>query len=226
MDRATEIWKETRKLLKVENQQISIERAYNIENDIKHLLFTFSRYKFASKLLAARSNAIDLLEIGCHDGLGTRFFRQSGVCKKIVGVDFEHDNIVFANKTFNEPDTKFIEDNCLGKNYGKFDAVVTLDVIEHIDQEQEKVFVKTLADNLNDKGFAIVGTPSVALYPYACEVSKLGHINNFDQERLQKLMEQEFDNVFIFGMNDEVVHTGFYPLTCYIFALCCNKKTR
>ena len=27
-----------------------------------------------------------------------------------------------------------------------------------------------------------------------------------------------------FSMNDEVVHTGFYPMACYLLALCCEKK--
>ena len=27
-----------------------------------------------------------------------------------------------------------------------------------------------------------------------------------------------------FSMNDEVVHTGFYPMAHYFFALCCGKK--
>jgi len=52
----------------------------------------------------------------------------------------------------------------------------------------------------------------------------MGHINLYDQKRLYMLMSKFFHNVFIFHMNDEVVHTGFAPMTCYIFALCCNKR--
>jgi hypothetical protein len=32
-------------------------------------------------------------------------------------------------------------------------------------------------------------------------------------------------NVFIFSMNDEVVHTGFHPLAHYLRALCCQRKS-
>ena len=35
-------------------------------------------------------------------------------------------------------------------------------------------------------------------------------------------MTHHFRNVFIFSMNDEVVHTGFYPMAHYLFALCCH----
>ena len=35
-----------------------------------------------------------------------------------------------------------------------------------------------------------------------------------------------FENVFVFGMNDEVVHTGFYPMCHYIFVLGTGKRVR
>jgi hypothetical protein len=28
----------------------------------------------------------------------------------------------------------------------------------------------------------------------------------------------------LFSMNDETVHTGFYPMAHYLIALCCGKK--
>ena len=76
--------------------------------------------------------------------------------------------------------------------------------------------------NLNENGFAIIGTPNITMYPYASPVNKEAHINNYDQERLYKLFAEKFRNVFIFGMNDEAVNTGFYPFSCYIIALCCK----
>ena len=38
------------------------------------------------------------------------------------------------------------------------------------------------------------------------------------------LLEGHFDNVFLFSMNDEVVHTGFHPLAHYLFAVCAGRK--
>jgi hypothetical protein len=36
-------------------------------------------------------------------------------------------------------------------------------------------------------------------------------------------MAKFFHHVFIFSMNDEVVHTGFYPMAHYLLALGCGK---
>ncbi len=105
-----------------------------------------------------------------------------------------------------------------------FDAILSLDVIEHIVPEREKDFCKIICGNLKEDGVVVIGTPNIMLSPYACEASRLGHINLYDQKRLYELMNRYFKNVFIFNMNDEIVNMSFAPMACYIFAVCCNKK--
>ena len=105
-----------------------------------------------------------------------------------------------------------------------FDAVVSLDVIEHIAKEDEDRFLQTLALNLKPDGVAVIGTPNITMDKYASPSNKIGHVNLFDQKRLHELLSRVFQNVFIFGMNDEVIHTGFYPMCCYIMAVCAGKK--
>ena len=55
--------------------------------------------------------------------------------------------------------------------------------------------------------------------------SKAGHVNCKDAPTLKLLLSVYFHNVFMFSMNDEVVHTGFYPMAHYLLALCCGKKS-
>ena len=61
---------------------------------------------------------------------------------------------------------------------------MSLDVIEHIPAEKEKLFRDVIFEALNDKGFAVIGTPNVTLFPYANPVNKKAHINNFDPQRI------------------------------------------
>ena len=37
-------------------------------------------------------------------------------------------------------------------------------------------------------------------------------------------METYFDNMFLFSMNDGVVHTRFYPMAHYLIAVCTGLK--
>jgi hypothetical protein len=41
---------------------------------------------------------------------------------------------------------------------------------------------------------------------------------------LKKTMQQFFHNVFMFSMNDEVVHTGYHPMAHYLLAVCAHRK--
>ena len=60
--------------------------------DIKHMGFSLSRYKFASKLLMYREK-IDLLELGCQEALGAIMFKQNIKLSRYVGVDFDQQAI-------------------------------------------------------------------------------------------------------------------------------------
>jgi len=37
-------------------------------------------------------------------------------------------------------------------------------------------------------------------------------------------MNRYFHQSFLFGVNDEVVHTGFYPMCHYLMALGCSPR--
>jgi len=70
----------------------------------------------------------------------------------------------------------------------------------------------------------IVGSPSLESQAHASPPSKAGHINCKSGAELKALLQHYFENVFLFSMNDEVVHTGYYPMAHYLFAVCCQKK--
>jgi hypothetical protein len=102
------------------------------------------------------------------------------------------------------------------------DGVFSLDVLEHIPEENETEFIKNLIGSSHEHGTIIIGTPSLQSQIYASEASKEGHINCKDHIQLKSLLSKFFYNVFLFSMNDEVIHTGFYPMANYLIALCCS----
>jgi 2-polyprenyl-3-methyl-5-hydroxy-6-metoxy-1,4-benzoquinol methylase len=108
---------------------------------------------------------------------------------------------------------------------GNFDAVYSLDVLEHIDPASERLFLKNAFGSLDVDGAAVVGLPSLESQPYASPQSKAGHVNCKSGPELKSLMEEYFHNVFLFSMNDEVVHTGFHKMANYVFAIGAGKRT-
>ena len=105
-----------------------------------------------------------------------------------------------------------------------YDGVYSLDVFEHIKKKNEKTFIKNSISGLRKNGVYILGIPSLESQRYASKTSKLGHVNCKSGNDFQKLLKKFFHNVFLFSMNDEVVHTGFVKMAHYIICICCVKK--
>ena len=221
MKQAKELWQ---KVMSVKSKQEIVMGPYyshQVKDEPKTLLFTLARYKFASRLLGEEKN-MSVLELGCNEGLGTNLL--SKVSQKVVGVDFDEDSIVFAKSNFADGDIDFECSDFLDRKYGSFDAVVSIDVIEHISPEDEIKYLNTIHKNLKQDGFCIIGTPNITAREYASRESQIGHVNLYSAERLRDTFEKIFYRVFLFGMNDEVVHTGYYPMCHYIFLLGVGKK--
>lgn len=214
-------WEKVKEHIGSERIELGSYYTYNLLHNPRHLLFSFSRYKFAARLIG-ESPKVNILELGCSEGLGTLLL--AGNLHNVTGVDFDKDAIQWAKSNLENDNIVFKYDDFLGEVYGKFDVVVALDVIEHIAKEQEEYFFRTLTSNLNDDGYCIIGTPNITASQYSSEPSKIGHVNLFSAERLRDTARKHFKNVFLFSMNDEVVHTGFYPMAHYFLALCIGRK--
>ena len=184
--------------------------------DPKRTVFTLARYKFVAKLLAARQN---VLEVGCADAFATRIVQQA--VGKMTAVDFDPVFIADVHERADPhwPLTAFVHDMLSGPVPGKFDAAYALDVLEHIEPTDEPAFLQNFCASLMPTGIAILGMPSLESQTYASPASKAGHVNCKTGEDFKRVMEQHFHTVFVFSMNDEVVHTGYYPMAHYLFAL-------
>jgi 2-polyprenyl-3-methyl-5-hydroxy-6-metoxy-1,4-benzoquinol methylase len=191
------------------------------QDDPKHLVFTLSRYKFVAKMLAGRSH---VLEVGCADAFATRIVRQA--VEKLTATDFDP---VFVADVQARRDAKWdfdcvLHDMLAGPFPGSFDGAYALDVIEHIEAKKEDVFVTNIANSLSVHGALILGCPSIGSQAYASIPSKAGHVNCKDGAGMKALLGKHFHNVFVFSMNDEVVHTGFYPMAHYVLGIGCGRK--
>ena len=104
----------------------------------------------------------------------------------------------------------------------KYEAVYSLDVIEHIDPDQEDVFLRNALKFLEPNGVAIFGSPTLESQLYASKWSKEGHVNCKTGYELKALVERFFKQVFLLGMNDETLHTGYSKMSHYNFILAVN----
>lgn len=214
-----DLWSSVTSMFSDESITLGTHWSYNLRNDPKRLAFVLSHYKFAAKMSPKGSS---VLELGCSEGIGVPIL--SEFAKTYTGVDSDKQAIDCAQINWGNENIRFVQEDFLDKSYGLFDTIVCMDVVEHIVYEYEHIFFKTLFENINDDGIAIIGTPNITSSPYASPASQSGHVNLFDNNRLRIAMESVFTKVFMFGGNDEVIHTGFAPMAHYVIALGCGKK--
>jgi len=190
-------------------------------DDPRRLVFTLARYKFVAKMLSGKSH---VMEVGCGDAFGSRIVKQEVEALTVLDFDPVFVEDIEARRDPAWPLSAYVHDMLSGPFPGEFDAIYSLDVLEHIPLAQEELFLGNILRSLRNDGVLIIGMPSLESQAHASPQSKEGHVNCKTGKDFKRLMEKCFHNVFLFAMNDEVVHTGFYPMAHYLIALCATRR--
>ena len=146
-----------------------------------------------------------ILELGCGEGIGVSILAEFS--PKYLGVDRELDAVGWAQAAWGSDRRSFQSGEFIGKRHGEFDAVFCLNVVPYW-AENPDVFFKTVIDNTAAKGIALLGVRNAP---------------NRD-DSLRKALDREFQNVFFFGMSEEVVHTGGSETASDGMYLACNRR--
>lgn len=189
--------------------------AQSFQEDPKHLAFVMARYGFVAKMLRGCKN---VLEVGCGDGTGAHVVRTS--VTNLYGIDIYeagHDQSWF--KRWN-----VLRDPFYPPSGGLWDAVYSLDVLEHIEPAKQDQFFGNINASLAHSAVMIVGTPSKESQPYASAESVKHHINCHTEDSLREVLQRHYHTVLQFGMNDSTLHTGFGPMCHYRLSICTGPK--
>ena len=191
--------------------------SYDWRRNPRGFLFKLARYKFAASML---SGSKSVLEAGCGDCMGLPLVLQ--FVDRVHAVDYEPFVIKNAEERYQPTPlncTFEVLDLTKSPPMGTYDAALSLDAIEHVDPTRENDFMSNVCSTLTKRAVFILGTPNITAQRHASALSQAGHINMKSAETLRQTMGLYFHNVFIFSMNDEVVHTGFHPMAHYLFAM-------
>lgn len=224
MSDSREIWQKVTELNHKEGFRLGPVNASTWLRDPRHLGFVLARYKFAAKMLRS---CTAILEVGCGEGLGTLMLVRDTPAR-VVGIDFDEAQIDYAQhevEPHGQGRLSFVCGDATSPTGtpARFDGLLCLDVIEHIEPSEESNFLANCLSNLRPGAVAIFGTPSLASNAFASPPSRLGHINLFDPDRFTNTLEKHFSHVFLFSMNDEMVHTGYAKMAHYLLALCIKQ---
>ena len=189
--------------------------------DPRRLAFALSRYKFVSKMIRGSQN---VLEIGCGDGWNAKIVSTEVENLTLVDYDEIFVNDAIVNSRYWEKIPKCIlHDFTQGSLKREYDAAYCLDVLEHIENDREDVFIQNIASSCKPNSIIIFGMPSLESQAHISEEKRdPGHVNCKNLYDMQRLMKKHFRVVLPFSMNDEVLHTGYEKMSQYIFSVCIN----
>ena len=193
----------------------------NFLNDPKSLLFRAARYKFVAKMFEGFNH---VLEVGCGDASMSPIVKQN--VNSLTAIDIDQKildyAIKYSNKKFNITFDCF--DITKTEKILAFDGIFCLDVLEHIPIQFEDSFLVSCIKFLEKNGVLIIGSPSISSQQFTTEANKLGHVNCKSEKQMSVFLKKYFANVFSFGMNDELIHTGFPEFRNYLFMVCANPR--
>lgn len=222
MNDSKKLWEEVDSEITAPPIELGRYASDDYANDPKHFAFVTSRYKFASKLLGGLET---VMEVGCGDGFGAPIVADA--VERLICADINEPllkDIERRHKSFVKNATYEYFDFREGAYSPAVNAVYLIDVIEHIFPDEEANFMKNLVSSIRDHGIMLIGTPNKSAEQYASPWSRKGHVNLKTQDTLRDVGLAYFHNVFMFGMNDEVVHTGYAPMCHFIWALCVDPR--
>ena len=221
MSETAKAWETVQRMTATTGFTLGPINGQSLLHDPKHLAFVLARYKFAGKLL---KRCQTILDAGCGEGLGALMYHAETQAR-ITAIDFDEAQIAYCRQ--------HVAPGCQGRvdfqrrdlvndplEAGSFEGFSCIDVIEHLHPQDEAAFLEGCAAMLQPGGVAIWGTPNLLANAYASPRSQAGHINLFDPDRFATTLERHYSRVFLFSMNDEIVHTGFSKMAHYLMALC------
>jgi len=134
----------------------------------------YERYHFAGKNIVPGR----VLDIACGTGYGSYLLASEyqNFISEIVAVDISRESIAYAHQRYAHPKIKFVVQDALSfSDHRKFDSIVTLETIEHL--QNPSSLISILYCLLNVGGMLVASapvTPSTDINSY--------HLNDFTKK--------------------------------------------
>lgn len=150
-------------------------------------------YSFCTKYTRSKR----VLDAGCGTGAGA--FLLSKIAKEMVAVDTDRDAIKYSRKMYKRRNLTYKRIGVLDiRDKKKFNTVVSLQVIEHI--EEVDTYIAKIKGLLKPKGIVIFSTPNSLTQSYN---ENPYHVHEYLAEELLILLKEYFQTVLIYGLHGD-----------------------
>ncbi|MDT4937187.1 MAG: hypothetical protein QOG80_858 [Pseudonocardiales bacterium] len=161
--------------------------------------YWFRRHEAAYEYAAPLVAGLRVLEVGCGEGYGTALLADAA--HTVVGVDYDALTVAHAATTY--PQARFVRGNLAALPFASssFEALVTLQVIEHVWNHRE--FVRECRRVLHPGGILFVTTPNRLTFSPGLDAPvNPFHTHEFVATELAALLRRNgFDDIRVLGLH-------------------------
>ena len=178
---------------------------------MEDLLFHLARYKFVGRQLKKNW---DVLEVGCGTGYGSNLL--SKFAGHVNACELDLSLLVRARERFVQPNLSYTDT----PEKAEYDAVVSLEVIEHMTKDYGYKLLDFIDSHLKSKGLAFISTPRKI--DNASDNRKKYHLHEYTADEFVSMLEERFARVLLFAQNDELISSQ-NPENAWNFIAVCFK---
>lgn len=179
-------------------------------NVAKHI----ARYELASQFIA---DDFSVLDCACGAGYGSSIL--AAKAKKVLGVDISEESIAFARQNYARPNVDYMIKDLAQLDFAddSFDAIVSVETLEHVEKDVCEAFLKGISRWLRPGGILLSSSPMLRYRDGKPYVTNPHHINEMPRAELLETVTRclpgfithfyHQDGPFFVPLADE--HTGF-----------------
>lgn len=159
---------------------------------------SISRYVFASHFVEGKS----VFDLGCGNGYGANYLKNKGV-KEVIDCDYSQEAISYAKSAYPVDGLSFVQADVQQLQFddSRFDVVIALEILEHLEQWQN--FVAECNRVLNNGGVFICSTPDKEVTSFNQEPLSTYHVKECYKDEFHDLMSKHFNEVLLYGIEPQ-----------------------
>ncbi len=182
-----------------------------------------ARYKFTHRVL--EGNASSVLDYGCGTAYGSAFLANNGL--KVFASDLGETELAAEwSKLKMIKNLEFVEHRYVPELREVVDAVVSLEVIEHLEKHLIPNYFETIAAVLNPRTeIFIASTPRMVPIEERSENRRRYHVQEFTYNGFRSLLQKYFTFVSVFSQNDTVI-SDQNPAMAWNYLAICHRLRR
>ena len=174
------------------NESLSPERLNLDKNKLKKFEVDIgkhlTRYNFANLFVKEKS---EVLDAACGVGYGTNILSKKS--KNIIGIDYSKSAIRFAKENYKSKKIKFFESNILNFKYRKkFDVIVSLETLEHINRSNGIKWIQKCYKLLKKNGIFVCSSPLLRVRNGKPYITNPHHLHEMKKIELEKILKKTF----------------------------------